>query len=185
LTPGLALAKAADVALTATISPVGVLTPGSDAVVVVTMSNAGPQAAPLIAVGTSYPATAGFRTFSLYPIAGTAPCTMFFDEFFSPETGMGTVFVNIFSPSNVPAGSSVRCEIGLRVAGEAPPQTVVRFGTLVSGAADPNAGNNDALIILQTLPISVPSGSFPSMLTLTALLLLASSLHIRRTRRSS
>ena len=177
--PQAALAQGADVALTATASPIGVLAPGADAVVVITMTNSGPQTAPLIAIGTSYPATAGFRTFSLYPIAGTAPCTMSFDEFFSPETGMGTVFVNIFSSTNVPAGASIRCEIGLRVAAEAPLQTVVRFGTLVSGAVDPNPANNDALIVLQTQPISVPSGSFFSILALATLLLLAASLRSR------
>jgi len=98
---------------------------------------------------------------------------------------MGTVFVNVFSPSNVPAGSSISCEIGLRVALEAPGQAVVRFGTLVSGALDPNLANNGALVVLQLEAISVPLGSFPSILMLAALLLLATSLKSRRTRRSS
>lgn len=185
LMAGVAHAQGADVALTVTLSGPGPLAPGADGAIVITLTNAGPAAASLIAVGTSYSMTAGLRTFWLYPTVGTPPCRMSFNEFFSPETGRVTVFVNIFSPPNIPAGSSIRCEIGVRVADEAPAQTIVEFGAFVAGAVDPNPANNSAFVVLRSQPISVPSGTLPSMLTLAALLLLSASLRSRHASRSS
>ena len=133
--------------------------PGQAIEAEIAMINLGPGVADGVAVGTGWPITNGFRTFSVFPTARTSPCSLSYMEFVDPFGGISTETVTVFPTvaggGTVAPGGQVTCVVGIPVAPEAPAENTAFF-SVGAFTPDPNASNN-------TISVEIISGAAPAI----------------------
>lgn len=140
--------------------------PGTIARAIITVKNNGPDIQKNAVAGTVFFGTVGFRTLGLVRLPETAPCLVQFDVFVPPPIPPirpATVVATLQTLTDLTAGQSVSCVVGLITFPESP--TVFRhlfsFGFLEN---DPNPQNNEVFVEIRTRPdpvvLAIPATSW-------------------------
>lgn len=125
---------------------------GTIARAIITVKNNGPDIQQHAVAGTFFFGTVGFRTLGVVRLPETAPCLLQFDVFVPPPVPPirpATVFATLQTLTNLSAGQSVSCVVGVVTFPESP--SVFRhrfaFGFLED---DPNPQNNEVFVQIRT-----------------------------------
>lgn len=118
-----------------------VVPPGSVGRLVFTVTNDGPDTAVFVGGSSTFVITQGSRTYEIFQLASTAPCTMIFIDFFLPPPQLSSFGVSIHANVDLAPGESVSCEVGITTFPESPTPTIVTIG-VGSTSPDPDRSNN-------------------------------------------
>ena len=170
--------RVVDLAVTASLTPPGPLTPGSTVQLQLNVTNNGPDTAPVVsAVSVPYPFLQ-FEQFSLVPSTPN-PCQMFFDDFLAPPgSGQPSFLIAQVVIGSLASGQSRTCTLSLIVAPQATGEFDLAFRVFNAEqlTTDTNSANDSASITLafgsiSTTPAIIPATGTPSILLLLALVL--------------
>jgi hypothetical protein len=167
-----------DISLSADLMPSTNLPPGAEGRITLTFRNMGPDAATAVsAITTPYPFGPG-EQIVLFPVSGTTPCLLFFDDV-TPLPGGTGYFIMSVIVGPLAVGQTITCTIGIRTLPRAVGAYRLAFTATGAspGVVEPNLSNNvvtfDLVFGTPNTAAVVPTLSWQGAVLLVIALLIA------------
>jgi len=133
--------------------PGGDLSPGGNSLWRLSMTNTGSVPIDTPVAGTSFIEVGWGRTLIFHPVPETAPCRVYYTDFYHPTTQQVEVFADLFfADSPLGIGATTSCVVGITIDETAPAFFVQLFG--FQGGTGAGAVSRFVSIPIQTGPVS-------------------------------